>query len=65
VARKRTTRCLIVFVALDAGGDTVPVPAWVPVSEDDKRAEQYATRMAALRTEQEDELLAMDALTRG
>jgi acyl-CoA hydrolase len=58
--RKRTTRCLIVFVAVDGGGDTVAVPAWTPQTEDDKRFEQYAIHMAALRKQQEDELLAMD-----
>jgi acyl-CoA hydrolase len=60
-ARKRTTRCLIVFVAVDGGGDTVAVPSWVAETEEDKRAEEYARKMAALRSEQEDGLLAMDA----
>jgi acyl-CoA hydrolase len=60
-ARKRTTRCLIVFVAVDGGGDTVPVPSWTPESEDDKRFEQYAVHMAALRKEQEDELMATES----
>ena len=60
-ARKRTTRCLIVFVAVDGGGDTVSVPSWVPVEEDDKRFEQYAIHMAALRKEQEMELHATDS----
>jgi len=60
-ARKRTTRCLIVFVAVDAGGDTVSVPSWVAVEEDDKRFEQYAIHMAALRKQQETELQATDA----
>jgi uncharacterized protein (TIGR00369 family) len=64
-ARKRTTRCIIVFVAVDGGGDPVAVPSWTPVSEEDQRAEQYAIRMAALRSEQEDELLAMDQPARG
>lgn len=58
--RKRTTRCLIVFVAVDSAGDAVTVPGWVPETEDDKRFEQYAIHMAALRKEQEAELLAMD-----
>jgi uncharacterized protein (TIGR00369 family) len=59
-ARKRTTRCLIVFVAVDGGGDTVPVPKWLPESEDDKRFEQYAIHMAALRKQQEEELRATE-----
>ncbi len=58
--RKRTTRCLIVFVAVDAGGDTVPVPGWRPVSDEDKRREQYAIHMATVRKEQEAELHAIE-----
>lgn len=61
-ARKRTTRCLIVFVAVDGAGDSVAVPKWAPAGEEDKRFEQYAIHMASLRKEQEAELLAMDSL---
>ena len=60
--RKRTTRCLIVFVAVDGAGDSVPVPKWVAESPEDQRFEQYAIHMASLRKEQETELLAMDAI---
>jgi acyl-CoA hydrolase len=56
--RKKTTRCLIVFVAVDTAGDTVPVPRWEPVSEDDIRLQKQAIRMTDLRKEQEDELLS-------
>jgi acyl-CoA hydrolase len=59
-ARKKTTRCLIVFVAVDGAGDTVQVPGWEPQTEDDLRMQKYAVRMADLRKEQEDELLAID-----
>jgi acyl-CoA hydrolase len=59
-ARKKTTRCLIVFVAVDGAGDTVQVPSWTPTSEEDVRLQKYAMRMAELRKEQEDELLAID-----
>ncbi|MDB5838300.1 MAG: acyl-CoA thioesterase [Herminiimonas sp.] len=59
--RKKTTRCLIVFVAIDSDGDSTVVPAWTPQSDEDKRLEQYAIRMAALRKEQDDELLAIDS----
>ena len=61
-ARKRTTRCLIVFVAVDGAGDTVSVPSWVPEDDNDKRFEQYAIHLAALRKEQEAELNATDLL---
>jgi uncharacterized protein (TIGR00369 family) len=59
-ARKKTTRCLIVFVAVDAAGDTVQVPGWEPAEEGDLRWKKYAERMAELRKQQEDELLAID-----
>lgn len=58
--RKKTTRCMIVFVAIDGDGDTAVVPTWTPVEEADKRLEQYAIHMASLRKQQELELLAVD-----
>jgi acyl-CoA hydrolase len=58
--RKKTTRCLIVFVAVDAAGDTAQVPRWEPLTEDDLLMQKYAVRMADLRKQQEDELLAID-----
>lgn len=57
-SHKLTTRCLIVFVAVDDGGDTVPVPRWNPDSETDKYLEQHAIQMAKLRKEEEAGLLA-------
>jgi acyl-CoA hydrolase len=54
--RKITTSCLIVFVAVDGGGDTVPVPAWLPETEEEKRLEQYAKHMAKVRKEQDKEM---------
>jgi acyl-CoA hydrolase len=59
-AVKKTTRCLIVFVAVDSGGDTVKVPPWLPETDEDKRLEQYAVSMASMRQAQEDEFIAID-----
>jgi acyl-CoA hydrolase len=56
---KLTTRCLIVFVAVDDGGDTVSVPRWTPETELDKHLENYAIKMAGVRKDEEAELLAM------
>ena len=43
------THCVIVFVALDGiEGKPSAVPAWVPVSEDDRRLSEYATQVMAL-----------------
>jgi acyl-CoA hydrolase len=60
-ARKRTTRCLIVFVAVDTGGDPVGISCWDPVTVEDKRLNEYALHMSTLRKEQEDELLSIDS----
>ena len=37
-----TNHCIIVFVAVDADGNTVPVNKWTPITEKDKLLEQYA-----------------------
>lgn len=42
------THCVIVFVALDETGKPVPVPTWAPVSDEDQRLSEYATRVMAL-----------------
>ena len=44
-----TTHCVIVFVALDAPeGAPVPVPAWQPRSEEDRKLAEYAQQVMAL-----------------
>lgn len=48
--RTHTTRCVMIFVALDEQGKTRPVPAWTPVSEEDKRLAAYAGRLKAMRS---------------
>ena len=42
------THCVIVFVALDDAGKPVPVPAWTPASDEDRRLSEYATQVMAL-----------------
>jgi acyl-CoA hydrolase len=39
---QQTTDCLVVFVAVDAHGKTVPVPTFTPVTEEQKRLAKYA-----------------------
>lgn len=41
---RETTRCVIVFVALDDAQQPVEVPAWVPQTDDDRALEQFAIR---------------------
>lgn len=37
-----TNHCIIVFVAMDESGNSVPVDKWTPITEKDKLLEQYA-----------------------
>ncbi len=37
-----TNHCIIVFVAMDENGKTVPVDTWTPITQKDKLLEQYA-----------------------
>jgi acyl-CoA hydrolase len=43
----RTTRCVMVFVAVDSAGKPVRVPAWTPASDADRRLADYAKRLKA------------------
>ena len=43
------THCIIVFVALDGvEGKPMPVPAWKPRSDEDRRLSEYAVKVMAL-----------------
>lgn len=50
-ARVRTTRCVMVFVALDEQGKPTAVPAWTPETDKDRQLVKYATRLRAVRDE--------------
>jgi acyl-CoA hydrolase len=45
----RTGHCVIVFVALDEGGQTKPVPPWAPATRTDQALQAYALRLVELR----------------
>lgn len=45
----RTTHCIVVFVAVDADGKPMEVPAWVPQSEEDRAMQTYAVKLMELR----------------
>ena len=51
----RTTRCVIVFFALDDQGTPVEVEPWRPETEEDAALEQYAKRLTELRKGIEEE----------
>lgn len=44
-----TTYCLTVMVARDETGTAVPVPEWVPVSDEDKRLWEHARELLEIR----------------
>jgi acyl-CoA hydrolase len=46
-ARTRTTRCVMVFVAVDEKGSPKAVPKWVPQDEADVRLAAYASELKA------------------
>lgn len=52
----QTTHCIIIFVAVDAAGNKLPVPHWEPATEEDRHLEQYALRLMDLRKAIEDEM---------
>jgi acyl-CoA hydrolase len=47
----KTTHCVIVFAAVDEQGKTMPVPAWVPQTEEEKKLQAYALKLSELRKE--------------
>lgn len=47
----KTTHCVIVFAAVDDQGKTIPVPAWVPQTEEEKKLQAYAIKLSELRKE--------------
>ncbi len=51
-----TTRCIIVFVALDGQGRPTEVPKWEPESTEDHALQAYAIRMMELRKSIEEEM---------
>ncbi len=55
-ASEPTTHCVIVFVALDAAGQPVAVPAWKPETTTDLALHGYAERLLALSKNLEEEM---------
>ncbi|SIO53319.1 acyl-CoA thioesterase [Chitinophaga niabensis] len=52
----KTTHCIMVFAAIDDQGKTIPIPKWVPQTEDELSMEKYAHRLMDLRKDIEDEM---------
>jgi acyl-CoA hydrolase len=52
----KTTHCIIVFVAVDDQGNPVSVPAWEPITEQDRALKNYALKLMELRRAIEEEM---------
>lgn len=46
---RKTTHCIIVYVAIDEAGQPIPVTKWVPQTETDRGLEAYALHLMTLR----------------
>lgn len=57
---KLTTRCIIVFVAVDDDGQPIPVPPWTPESDEDQKLELYAKKLMDARQTLKDEVQPFD-----
>ena len=55
-AFRKTTHCIVIFVAVDAEGRPMPVPAWTPATAEDENLADYARRLKALRAGIEEEM---------
>ncbi len=53
---EKKTHCIIVFVAVDDEGKSVPVPKFFPKSKKDRKMEKYAMKLMKLRKDIEEEM---------
>lgn len=49
LARRLTTHCIVIMVAVDESGEPISVPEWVPVSEEDKKQYDSAVKLMEMR----------------
>ncbi len=57
---RRTTRCILVFVAVDEDGNKTPVPIWEPKDERDIALQQHAMHFYAARRALDQELTELE-----
>ncbi len=53
---RKTTHCVVVFVAVDDDGSPVPVPTFEPADEGERASQAYARRLVELRRSIEHEM---------
>ena len=56
--RRRTTHCIVVFVAMDDDGKPTTVPRWEPKTEIDQDYFDYARKLMAMREGIQQEMLS-------
>lgn len=47
--RRKTTHCVIIFVAVDTDGQPASVPRWMPQTDEDQMLCAYAQKLMAMR----------------
>ncbi len=52
----KKTHCIIIFVAVDEKGQPKKVKPWIPQSSQEKKLQEYATRLQTLREEIHNEM---------
>lgn len=52
----KTTHCVMVFAAVNDAGKTVPVPKWVPRTDEELHMQEYAQKLMDLRKDIEEEM---------
>ncbi|MBA3532678.1 MAG: acyl-CoA thioesterase [Ardenticatenales bacterium] len=53
---RKTTHCIIIFVAVDDQGTPTPVPHWEPLTDEDQALQAYAVKLMELRRGIEEEM---------
>ncbi|REG81279.1 acyl-CoA thioesterase [Algoriphagus antarcticus] len=46
---EKKTHCIIIFVSVDENGSPQKVKPWIPQTDQEKKLEEYATKLKALR----------------
>lgn len=46
---KKKTHCIIIFVSVDENGQSQQVKPWIPLTDQEKKLEEYAVKLKALR----------------
>jgi acyl-CoA hydrolase len=54
---EKKTHCVIVFVSVDENGKPLEVKKWIPKTDAQKKMEEYAIKLNALRKQISDEMM--------